>query len=716
MNDLSTTPHHIVVEEISQILSNQVRNEDIRFFRVLVAQALCVIASTMRAQVVTEHRGEIPVNAYAIALSPSGTGKGASMALIDEVTRDFRRTFIDYTMPMISEGNLWKLAMARAARNATEEQTEYDALAREYKDAGAFAYSFDEASKAAIRQARHKLLLANCGALNLVVDEVGTNLTSALVKEALASYLELYDQGVLKRSLTKNTADNKRTEEIEGKTPANALLFGTPTKLLDGSSTEDEFYSLLDTGYARRCLFAMGAPAAPARLTPKEQYDRLRDPNAKAQLQKWGNHFATLADPNKVGWVIEVPEDVGVALVAYQMECEEIARVISDHEPIRKAEMAHRYYKAIKLAGAFAFIEEEMVMTIDHLQAAIKLVEESGEAFSAILKRERAYAKLARYLAQADAELTHADLNEVLPFYKASTSARSEMMTMATAWGYKNHIIIKKRYVDNVELFMGEALKETSLDAVNLSWSDDFAYGYEAVEVPFNKLHELTQAPDLHWINHAVQKGHRAEENVIPGFNLIVLDIDGGTTLQTCHELMKDFVFMTYTTKRHSLDAHRFRLILPMNYQLKLDREDYKAFMANVMQWLPFQTDESANQRAKKWMTNSLGAYHYNLEGRMIDVLPFVPATSRNDEYRKEVQQLGSLDNLERWFAQRIAEGNRNNQMIKFALALVDAGMSYPEVEEKVLAFNKKLSNGLPVEELRQTVLVTVARKIQKQV
>ena len=54
--------------------------------------------------------------------------------------------------------------------------------------------------------------------------------------------------------------------------------------------------------------------------------------------------------------------------------------------------------------------------------------------------------------------------------------------------------------------------------------------------------------------------------------------------------------------------------------------------------------------------------------------------------------------------------------MIKFALALVDAGMSYPEVEEKVLAFNKKLSNGLPVEELRQTVLVTVARKIQKQV
>ena len=715
MNDLSAVPHHLVVDEISQILSNQVRNEDVRFFRVLVAQALCVIASTMRAKVVTEHRGEIPVNGYTVALSPSGTGKGASMSLIDEVTQDFRRTFIDYTMPLLSDGNLWKLAMARAARNGTEEQTEYDSLAREYKDAGAYAYSFDEASKAAVRQARHKLLLANCGALNLIVDEVGTNLSSALVKEALSAYLELYDQGVLKRSLTKNTADNKRTEEIEGKTPANALLFGTPSKLLDGGPTEDEFYSLLETGYARRCLFAMGTPAAPARLSPKEQYDRLRDPTAKAQLQKWATHFATLADPAKVGWTIDVPEDVGVALVAYQMDCEEIARTISDHEPIRKAEMAHRYYKAIKLAGAFAFIEEEMVMNLGHLESAIKLVEESGEAFASILKRERAYAKLARYLAQAGTELTHTDLTEVLPFYSSTAAKRNELMTLATAWGYKNHIIIKKRFVDNVELFMGEALKETSLDAVSLSWSEDFAYHYQHETVAFSDLHVLTQAPDLHWINHGVQKGHRAEENVIPGFNMIVLDIDGGISLDTVHDLMKDYIFMTYTTKRHTPEVNRFRLILPMNYELKLDRADYKAFMQNVMNWLPFKTDESADQRAKKWTTCDKGTHHYNLEGHMIDVLPFVPATSRNDEYRKEIQQLGSLDNLERWFAGRIAEGNRNNQMIKFALALVDAGMSYPEVEEKVLSFNKKLSNGLPVDELRQTVLVTVARKIQKQ-
>lgn len=713
MIDVSNVPHHIVIDEISEILSNQVRNEDKSFFRMLVAQALCTIASTMRAKVMTEHRGEIPVNGYTIALSPSGTGKGASMTLLDEVTKDFRLTFTNYTMPLISEANLWKLAMGKAARNGTEEQTEFDALNREYKDAGAYTYSFDEATKAAIRQVRHKLILANCGALNLVVDEVGTNLSS--VMEALASYLELYDQGLLKRSLTKNTAENKRTEELEGKTPANALLFGTPTKLLDGGKTEDDFYSLLETGYARRCFFAMGKPTLPERLTPKEQYDRLRDPAAKVLLQKWANHFASLADPTKADWLIDVPADVGVELMAYQMDCEDQAQKISDHEPIRKHELAHRYYKAIKLAGALAFIEEAMVMDMNHLHCAIKLVEESGQAFQSILRRERAYAKLARYLASANTELTHADLMETLPFYKGGPTAQNNLMTMATAWGYKNHIIIKKRYVDNVELFMGETLKEVSLDAMTLAYSDDYAYNYEAVEVPFSDLHQLTQAPDLNWTTHAFKKGHRLGENAIPGFNMIVLDIDGTARLDTVHELMKDYVFMTHTTKRHGLDGtDRFRLILPMNYELKLDKEDYKAFMTNVMAWLPFEADHDAGtDQVRKWLTNPNGVYHYNTDGQLFDVLPFVPQTSRNEQHNKDMKALGSLDNLERWFAQRFTEGNRNQLMIKFALALADTGMSYPEVEEKVLSFNKKLSNGLSKDELQRTVLLTTARRYQ---
>jgi hypothetical protein len=78
------------------------------------------------------------------------------------------------------------------------------------------------------------------------------------------------------------------------------------------------------------------------------------------------------------------------------------------------------------------------------------------------------------------------------------------------------------------------------------------------------------------------------------------------------------------------------------------------------------------------------------------------------------MQELQSLDNLERWFAQRIASGNRNNQMIKFALALVDSGMELIEVSRAVHAFNGKLNSPLDEEEIDNTIMVTVAKRYQK--
>ena len=60
-----------------------------------------------------------------------------------------------------------------------------------------------------------------------------------------------------------------------------------------------------------------------------------------------------------------------------------------------------------------------------------------------------------------------------------------------------------------------------------------------------------------------------------------------------------------------------------------------------------------------------------------------------------------------------MSEGNRNNHMLRFTMALVDMGMPYVEIEQRVLGFNAKLDNKLPEDELRNSVLITAARKIQ---
>jgi len=722
--DLTGIKHHPALEEMVDVLCAKTQNTDRGFFRAEVAYFLCKMAACQRATIATKDRGDIPVNLYVLALATSGFGKGHSVHIVEnEFMKPFRKRFMEDTFPVISEQSLWETANDRAARNGTDPQEEFEKAEKEFRSAGAFPFTFDSGTPPAVKQLRHKLLLSGCGSINLQIDEIGSNLIGST--DVLTLFLELFDQGIVKQKLTKNTVDNQRGEEVDGKTPTNALLFGTPAKLLDGGQTEDQFYQFLDTGYARRCLFGWGEQDRKAfhSQTPEQIYTNLISQGNKQSINKWAMQFHNLADPAMFGWRMQVEDNVGIELVRYKVACEQAADEMADHEEIRKAEMSHRYFKALKLAGAYAFVDQSTEICIDHLQQAILLVEESGESFQKILTRERAYVKLAKFIGDVGTPLTHTDLHESLPFYKAGKGARDEMMTMATAWGYKQHIIIKKTFTDGIEFFTGDKLKETDIDQMTVSYSDHWAYHYQTEVVPFDKLHIMTQAMQdpksdgtcepMHWSNHGFVKNHRAEENVIPGFNMIVIDVDGGVSLETCHELLKDYKFLTYTTKRHTEEENRFRLIIPINYNLKLDSDEYKEFMNSFMEWLPFTTDPSANQRSKKWESFD-GDYHYNMDGEILDALPFIPKTSRNEAHKRGMQELENLDNMERWFAQRIASGNRNNHMIRFALALVDGGLDLHTVSKQVHSFNNKLNNPLSEEEIDSTIMVTVAKRFER--
>lgn len=67
-----------------------------------------------------------------------------------------------------------------------------------------------------------------------------------------------------------------------------------------------------------------------------------------------------------------------IALIEYKLACEKQAATYAEHEEMKKAEMSHRYFKALKLAGAYAFIDDSPELTLGHLYNAIKLTEESA--------------------------------------------------------------------------------------------------------------------------------------------------------------------------------------------------------------------------------------------------------------------------------------------------------------------------------------------------
>lgn len=706
--------YHPTSEKLVDILCAKALNNERLLFRIMVGYYFSMAASMMRCSIATHDTGDIPVNLYALNLSPSGTGKGKSTGIIEnQVMHLFRQRFIDETFPLLAEQNLAKLAVKRAHRSGEDPDAELERVNKEFKSIGSFMFSFSEATSPAIKQMRHKLLMAEAGSLNLEIDEIGSYLTGNM--EAFNNYLELYDTGRIKQKLTKSGSDSVRHEEIHGQTPANLLMFGTPSKLLDGGKTEEELYSMLETGYARRCLFGyLRQSKKNLELTPEQIYDLTANANGDQYLENLSQRFENLADMVNVGRKLTMSKDTALLLIEYRLKCEKEAATYRDHEEVRKAEMSHRYFKALKLAGAYAFMDDSLELTQTHLYHAIKLVEESGEAFNRLLNRDKPHVKLAKYIADMGEEVTQSDIADALPFYKGSASQKQDMMNLAIAWGYRNNVIIKKSFADSIEFFRGETLQVTDLSKMVLSYSHDMTENYLNEHAPFEQLHKLVQAPDMHWVSHHLVNGYRNEENCIPGFNLVVLDVDGGTQLSTAKALLAKYKWLMYTTKRSTDENNRFRIILPLNYTLQMDSKEYKEFMANICEWLPFETDQDAYQRGRKWLTHP-GHFEYN-DGELLDALPFIPKTAKNEERKRQLVDMKSMDNLERWFIGNIGDGNRNNLLLRFAKILVDQGLDYDTIHDRVKGLNNKLVDKLDEAEIQMTILKTVAKDLAKRV
>ena len=712
MKDYSLVPHFKKSEDLVEILCKKTGNTDKLFFRVLVAYYFTKVASMMRCNIKTHDRGVIPVSMYAINLATSGHGKGHATNIIEEqVIGQFRERFLEETFMEVSKQNLAILANKRAIKKNEDPDDELLRVEKEFSNLGNLAFSFDSGTTAAVKQMRHKLLMANAGSMNMEIDEIGSNLLGNM--DVLTTFLELFDVGKVKQKLTKNTAENTRSEEIDGRTPTNMLLFGTPSKLLNGGKVEEEFYSMLETGYARRCLFGyVKVSEKHTGLTPAQIYDQLTDVVAENFLLLLSDAIAQLADLNYFNKTLTMSKDVSLQVIEYKLDCDTTADKLADHEEIRKAEIAHRYFKALKLAGTYAFMEGSSSVESQHLDSAIRLVEESGEAFAQILTRERNYVKLANYVANVGREVTHVDIMEDLPFYKGSEAQKRELMTLAIAYGYKNNIIIKKQYNDGIEFLIGESLAETNTDKMIISYGKELADNYRNETVEFTKLHQLTQLPDYHWVAHHLINGYRTEENCMPGFNMAVIDVDDSVSLDTVKLLLKDYTYLIYTTKRSTPQTNRFRIVLPLSHVLKMDAADYKEFMNNIYEWLPFEVDLQTNQRSRKWLTHA-GTHFYN-QGKLLDALLFIPKTSKNEDRKKVILDQQSLTNLERWFISNTGNGNRSNQLIKYALVLVDSGMPIDSIRNNVLALNNKLADKMDDAEILSTIIVTASKAIHK--
>ena len=337
-----------------------------------------------------------------------------------------------------------------------------------------------------------------------------------------------------------------------------------------------------------------------------------------------------------------------------------------------------------------------------------------------MLNRPKPYERLAKFIADGKGKkYTQVDLIEELPYYKGTIAQKQELMNMAIAYGYSNNIIIKKNIQEGIDFYSGDSLEETDLTKLIISYSQYFGDGFINIHLDwFKDFEKLLSQDNYNWVNHHLNNGKRDKDNVINGFNCLVLDIDKITSLNQAREFLKDYEYLIHTTKRHLvLDENgecsdRFRIILPINYQLNLSEPEYKQFMVNISKLFPFNLDTQTFQRSRKWNTYSKATFFRN-KGKLLNILPLVPKTSKEVEFNKLQEKINSLDAVDRWFINQIElEGYpRNNTLIKYAFMLADGEMPISQVKNKVLSLNKNLRNPLREEEIEKTIFVSISKK-----
>jgi hypothetical protein len=710
--------HFPLLEKIVDILKVKTNVSDGSFFRIITLYKLSQMLTMMRITVSYVGGKNIPVNIYALALADSGFSKGRSMSILeDELFHKFKEKF-KYVYADEKNKNLAKIAESLAIDTDRDEDICYREVLKTFDKFPSFIYSAGAGTEEGLKGLMSAFDMTKIASVNIEIDEIGDQLLQN--DEVLSTMLTTYDVGKIKNKLRKTDSQ----KDLNSSVPTNLCMFGTPTRLLDGGATENKFQQFLETGYARRLIFAyINSKDFMVKKNSHDKYNDLVKLSSGGDLSTLANDFEKYADKALIGSNIELTKEATLLLFDYQSLCLERTELFKKHESVKATEMEHRYFRVLKISGIYAALELSINVEKKHIEHAIKIVEESGEAFSLMLKKDKPYVRLAKYLSDIDTEVTQADLIEDLPFFKGSESNRRDIISLAKAWGHANGIIITEKINDKkISFYKAEKVKDTSLDFIRCSFSNHMAENYKPIDAKWDEYDFLVKSNYQYCVHHfdkkeiekdgvkKVIKGYRTTDCVIEGFNLIVLDVDDGLSIEIAKEMLKDYTYIIATTKRHTESHNRYRILLPMKQLIKLNPDEYRSFMENVFDYLPFSLspDKSTKDITRTWAGNPNAEIHKN-EGKLIDPALFIQGTDNNKMIKNKINQYSNFDKLERWIIMN-TEG-RNNTLIKIGLMHVDGGKNIDEAMAMVKYINEQFSDPLSDREIHGTILKTITKK-----
>ena len=249
---------------------------------------------------------------------------------------------------------------------------------------------------------------------------------------------------------------------------------------------------------------------------------------------------------------------------------------------------------------------------------------------------------------------------------------------------------------------------ESRLDGrVLVSFSQRQAEGFRSERILFDRVEGMVRFRG-NYSATAFRDGYRDGDHALPGQELIILDFDDRYSIGEAMVDFAEYVGVIATTRNHMKEKHgvlaeRFRVILPTDKPILLEREAFKLMMAEVMR--RFVHADAACKNIDRMYYGFPESEVFYLDGlRLFDWESFyreamVRLSERERQRSVRVRRPDSEATVQKsyltFFQNRFVPGNRNNALFQLACWMRDDGV----VELERLLREMNSGSGCPLEE-----------------
>lgn len=650
------------------------------------------LAASLRRISLSENNGStiVPINYIGITLSKSGSGKSLVASLARSLISDVEEKFLT-------------LALLKLQKVIQNDGGSIPLI--EYKDGSMSGFLAD----------RSALDAAQIGSSNIHVEELLDVLKGGDFDQVLNMLIESWQEG--KSSARKFKS---YTSPAIHYVPSNALLYGSPEGFRSGS--DNRFKSFEDTlanGLARRSHVVFDESEQQLEDEPTLESimaDKKRVEDSKKmeiELREYINSI--ILGSNNTNLLITIGVEAELELRRYETH---LKNKVSSNPLIKnavRAEMLSRAYKIRRLAALYALYDGGNEVSPENVIDAIEWAESLNKDLSIILNAETPQERIYDFLSKVN---KYVSATEISKYCGITTKEFREVEPEIYSVAYDAGSVVQKKVFDDEAKVIKYNLikgKATEPDKMICSASNHQANGYEPLSIGFRQLPDLVKGVyGSHYSAGTFVNKHRTIENYIRKANLIIFDVDEGTTIEDARIFLKDYRGFIATTRNHQREKHgllpcdRFRVVLVSKFEFNLSPEDYKETLRNLSRFIGITADEPTIEVARMYFAHEASEItHLNGE-ELVDIRQFVPETKEVEKTQEAIKRYEGNTNInafDRHFLRKATVGSRNNELFKLAKALMEhKNASLEEAKAKVIEINSMLADPLSEVEVERTI------------